>query len=160
MPAILYGIVIVDSVHSLEGQHPNKYSITVQMEGGDSSSYLADVTLWVDQKQDVYVPVEGNLYHLDAKVSLLSDALWLEAIRFVPVSGELTKVTAPSIMGTAAFRGSQKEGVAELLCSAYAASETADLELVLHHTARQYQKNSSASQSATKKFFLQVLSPI
>ena len=160
MPAILYGIVIVDSVHSLEGQHPNKYSITVQMEGGDSSSFFADVTLWVDQKQEIYVPVEGNLYHLDAKVSFLSGALWLEAIRFVPVSGELTKVTAPSIMGTAAFRGSQKEGVAELLCSAYAASETADLELVLHHTARQYQKNSSASQSATKKFFLQVLSRI
>ena len=152
---------MVVEVSTQEKEGSSVYEAAVVLESAKGMSLEAHLKLWVDVDKQIYMPAVDVLYQLDAKVTKSEDkTLCMEAMRFCPVSGELTKVCPPFVFGTASHEGTMAEDNAVVRSSTYANGLKSDVEVDCQFSAKQYNKFMAKVKKGQETFVCGILADL
>lgn len=162
MPLNFTGVVFVEIVHPQEEAVTNspRFRATVLVESTSGVSVPFGVSVWVDPENNVFPPVENQLFQLDGKLSSdVDEILMVEALRFHPVTG-INMVLAPFIIGTGLFMGRPEDGLFNLKCPTYASGNASFIMLNCFHSSKQYQNVAKTIQKQQEIFVCGILQDV
>lgn len=141
MPLNFSGTVMVEQAVARDDKDLNspKFSAVVLAESSAGVSVPFTVSVWVDMDNNMFPPVENQLFHLDGKLSSGTDgALQIEALRFYPLH-DVKKVYSPFITGTGLYLGRPEDGLFNLKSPTYVSGCASFILIDCFHSAKQYQ---------------------
>lgn len=155
MPLTFSGLVMVEELIDTESNQANSpgFNAIVVAQSSSDASIPFKVSIWVDTDNNMYPPVEFQLFHLDGKLSSgTENMLEIEAMRFFPMVGISTALPA-FILGTGLFIGRPKAGLFNLKSMAYANGTATEVGMECFHSAKQYHNVAKTIQKNQEIYF-------